>query len=749
MTGLTKRNTTKLARKGQPSHPSHGTIPFSVDSALLRELGERLVGKPHIALAELVKNSYDADATSVIIRFKGDVIEVHDNGHGMDFEEFQSFWMRIGSPHKQEQQVSRNLARPVTGSKGVGRLAVQFLGNKLKLRTVSEKDHLELQASVNWDEAIHAGELTEAVAEYKEGPIATSFPADSGHGTVIILSGLNQSWHSEAIVELAREIWWLQPPFRENPRLVTERQKGFGVKLEGADPEAIEKFEQQMRAYLDIWHARIVGKLSEPKKNDRNSSTIHLFLEFIDGQKARWDFSAPRGLTSLEFEIRVFHLRYRQRLGIQVDLAREYLSQFGGVHVYDAGFHLPYYGIEHDWLDIEIDHSHRLSKSKLLPESLQVPEGMNYLPTQTRLLGVVHVDTSHEREIATRRKSVKEGEYLKIQISRDRLVDNGAYRILRAIVRTALDFYAMQEARRAVEEIEALRPVESTSEKFERVDRVLTHYENAIPERVFKELRRHVQEAIRVSETESEEVVRHIGLLGSLATAGISALAYQHEVTKQFHLLDSIIEQLRSLRISDRKAQNRLNDAADQMSNWLKRARSMRSLFSYLLDEENREAKGRFKAKDLVGEVLRQMNVLIKGVVVDINEIGEGLRLPEGAFTEWSAILQNVILNAVNAMIDTKVRKIQISSRLRGSRISIIIQDTGVGVDLETADDLFKPFVRKLKISAERKALGFGGSGLGLAIVRMISGNLNTTAAFIKPEKGFRTAFSLSWEEQK
>ncbi|MEI6128403.1 MAG: hypothetical protein WCQ99_17805, partial [Pseudomonadota bacterium] len=36
---------------------------FSVDSMLLRELGERLVGRPHIALAELVKNSYDADAT--------------------------------------------------------------------------------------------------------------------------------------------------------------------------------------------------------------------------------------------------------------------------------------------------------------------------------------------------------------------------------------------------------------------------------------------------------------------------------------------------------------------------------------------------------------------------------------------------------------------------------------------------------------------------------------------------------------
>lgn len=39
-----------------------GSSEFTVDAVLLKELGERLVGKPHIALAELVKNAYDADA---------------------------------------------------------------------------------------------------------------------------------------------------------------------------------------------------------------------------------------------------------------------------------------------------------------------------------------------------------------------------------------------------------------------------------------------------------------------------------------------------------------------------------------------------------------------------------------------------------------------------------------------------------------------------------------------------------------
>lgn len=57
---------------------------------LFFELGERLVGKPHIALAELVKNSYDADATEVVIRFSEDSITIVDNGDGMSPLEFKN-----------------------------------------------------------------------------------------------------------------------------------------------------------------------------------------------------------------------------------------------------------------------------------------------------------------------------------------------------------------------------------------------------------------------------------------------------------------------------------------------------------------------------------------------------------------------------------------------------------------------------------------------------------------------------------
>lgn len=82
---------------------------FKADSALLRELGERLVGKPYIALAELIKNAYDADATRCVITLTSTRIEVADDGHGMTEKEFLDYWMTVGTRHKQHSETSRTL----------------------------------------------------------------------------------------------------------------------------------------------------------------------------------------------------------------------------------------------------------------------------------------------------------------------------------------------------------------------------------------------------------------------------------------------------------------------------------------------------------------------------------------------------------------------------------------------------------------------------------------------------------------
>jgi len=71
-------------------------VKFSVDASLIERLGNELVSKKETALSELVKNSYDADATEVNLIFKdtdekGGTLIIEDNGTGMTEEELMVF----------------------------------------------------------------------------------------------------------------------------------------------------------------------------------------------------------------------------------------------------------------------------------------------------------------------------------------------------------------------------------------------------------------------------------------------------------------------------------------------------------------------------------------------------------------------------------------------------------------------------------------------------------------------------------
>lgn len=723
-----------------------GSVRFSVDSALLRELGERLVGKPHIALAELVKNAYDADATKVVIRVAPDRIEVSDNGHGMNFDEFQRFWMRIGTPAKQHQRVSRSLSRPLTGSKGVGRLAVQFLARHLQLHTVSVNDvDRELIATVDWDQAVVADELTNAEARFRVVPRSSNFPDDGRHGTTLVLTRLNQGWDTADFRDLAQEIWWLQPPFKRNPLLSTDEQKTFEVVLDTPDPEHTRQFVAQMQAYLNLWFARLVGRLVKSSNSD--SAMIDLLLEFKDGERLRTSYPVQGyALHHLEFEIRVFLLKYRQAHGISVHDAREYLKEYGGVHIYDAGFHLPYYGLETDWLNLQLDHSRRLSRSALLPESLHVPGGMEHLPTNRNVFGVVHIDTATERSMGACLKSPI-SDILSVQVTRDRLADNDAFEILRRTIRWALDFYAVQRMRRELEVATEQRPVESPQKKYLRVESTLERFRPEIPPPVFHELERAVEDAISASTSEAKSTSLQISTLGPLATAGVCALAYEHEIGKELHKLEHLAKKIREITNNNPGLAPDLSALAQSLEEWVERARSTRALFSHLMDTENRTLRQRFRAVSVVRQVQEQMGILLRGIEMRSSDIDSAVMLPEASFAEWSAILQNVLINAANAMLDSSRKLVQVSTRASGLNRSLIVQDTGVGIDLASTDELFRPFTRKLELSPERRALGMGGMGLGLSIVRMIAGEIGCRVTFVQPDAGFSAAFEISWRE--
>ncbi|WP_447722268.1 ATP-binding protein [Aquipseudomonas campi] len=719
--------------------PKKNFKEFTVDAALLRELGERLVGKPHVALSELVKNSYDADATEVEILFGEDSITVSDNGTGMSQSDFVNHWLRVGTIHKQTNTTTPR-GRTVTGSKGIGRLSVQFLGEQLELVS-KKKGESQFEAVVDWPENIDAGDLISAGAYVfptnSREPVHGKFAT----GTSVTIRGLKQQWGKSELRDLARELWFLQPP--EILLKSLNRKDKFQIAIKGVADDEERSFSDQMHQAFENWIAVIEGELKDGSKG--GGSKVKVTFKNGDEYNASYKENTPL-LDSARFKIYVFKLSGKQTGGVEVTTARKYFRRYGGVHVYDNNFRLPFYGgEEQDWLGLEYDHSHRLNRSVLLPPEFQVPSGLNDLPTNGRIFGLVQISTSNERKVAAQAQ-LRRGNYLNVQVTRDRLIDNHAFQQLVNTVRWALDFYAMRSfERRQKEKLSKRLEIPETETKSTEIQEQLFKISLSAPAQVAKQIEKVSENLRELKELEDQRksaINAERVLLAALATTGMAALAMEHELQKELVVLYGIKDQLKSKRgaLSEAKI-------IEALDNWAERTTRARKLFSPLMNEYDREKRNKYKAKKVIDQIVKNSEAVMRDVSVEV-DIPSDLQLPEATFAGWNAIFQNVLINAVNAMIDSKVRRIHCSSEFDDGEHTIYVQDTGVGVRLHDSSDLFKPFVRRLEIPEERKSLGLGGMGIGLTIVKMVADSLDCEVSFVEPAPSFKTAFKISWSDQ-
>ncbi len=717
-------------------------VEFQADAELIRELGERLVGADHIALAELVKNAYDADATLCSIKLEGNRIIVSDNGNGMRDDEFRNFWMRIGSTHKRERGTSKRFRRNVTGSKGVGRLSAQFLAHRMQLVTVAEDDpsHQAVHALIDWDSAVTAGDLTSAKALFRVEPDArVSFPEDSSNGTTVILEGLKRTWGEADIKRLGQQLWMLNSPLPRFGRLADggAAANNFVITFQTTLPGLDSAFERQMRAAIDAYYAVIDGELR--REQDKCISTIR--VRFRNGETYSETFEHEPLIKSANWQVRVYDLVGRQPSGVPVDVARRYFEQFG-VMMFDAGFRLPYYGAANDWLGIERDHAGRLSRSKLLPDRLQTTRGLNDLPTQDRLLGVVVIDTGSE-ERSARELALPTDQYLQILVTRDRLVENSAFRTLNRAVRQSLDLYATRERSRTEIVERAILPLESPATKLRRIDGLVREVVDRYPfDDAVAVLREEIQSLDLVVEETARADDAARALLGPLASAGMAALAMEHENRKEIGRARSKLTAL--LKLAEDRDDAELERLVADLQDWLTRFEEGRKVFAPLIEADDRERVEELPAYGTVREIVANVAGLIQPTKVQI-DVPRELVLPPATFAEWHALFQNVLINASNAMLDEAHPRVLVTGGQGERQAWLRFSDIGTGVDLAAASELFQPFKRKQEISRDRMELGLGGTGLGLTIVRMIANQRGCACGFVEPREGWQTAFEISW----
>ncbi|WP_303031950.1 ATP-binding protein [uncultured Duncaniella sp.] len=195
-------------------------FPIRATSHIINLLGDELIGSDSLAIFELVKNSYDADATKVTIYFNdldnsNRNIVIEDNGSGMTPQIIQNVWLTIGTDYKKKKaKISPIFHRSSLGNKGVGRLAVHRLADEITLESQARGEIFGSRLHINWSELIKSEEYIEDLSVVVEDGVTDLF--ETGHGTRIILTGLKtKKWTKVILKDLAQKIMNIKNPFED------------------------------------------------------------------------------------------------------------------------------------------------------------------------------------------------------------------------------------------------------------------------------------------------------------------------------------------------------------------------------------------------------------------------------------------------------------------------------------------------------------------------------------------------------
>lgn len=359
---------------------------FRPRARLLQILGDQLIGSSRLAVFELVKNAYDADASKVVVRLldldEGNPrIEVKDDGSGMSFETIRDIWLVPADDHRERQRKegrrSPKFNRLPLGEKGVGRFAVHKLGDRIELVTRAEGDR-ECLVQIDWREMMQNHLLEEAKVSVTEREPEVFNGGDTGT-RVRIKDVRDTEWTRRDVRELRRQLTSITSPFRD-------REDAFEIVLMVPDhPDWLEDlpdsstlmeqapwvftFEFDGNAITWKYTFRGVQNLNaEPRKaSGREALQILSEPEPDDldpgggGSRRRStkvvaDHDTLRGIGPVSG---TFHIWDRDKLTMlqypNRSVIERFLDQNGGVRVYRDDVRVYNYGEEgDDWLGLDI-----------------------------------------------------------------------------------------------------------------------------------------------------------------------------------------------------------------------------------------------------------------------------------------------------------------------------------------------------------------------------------------------------------
>ncbi len=350
-------------------------LKFRISSALKNLIGKDLITNQYIAIFELVKNSFDAKAKKVTIKFENiydsnlSKIIISDDGKGMNNIDLVQKWLFVAYSAKSEgtediedpinnatdnvdtQEDYRNKIskRVYAGAKGVGRFSCDRLGEKLIL--ITKKDELDSKTEVlevDWKdfEKDAKDEFINVSVRHK---VINNNQYKMDHGTILEITELRDIWDREKLFKLKHSLEKLINPidhgddFKIEIIVDEEKTKDSLLKL---DRDKVNGYiKNTIFETLDIKTTQIVSEISSEGK------TITTTLK--DRGSLIYKITEKNPYNSIsDIKIHLFQLNQASKYNFSLVMGVPPV-QYGSIFVYKNGFRVyPYGEVDTDIFDL-------------------------------------------------------------------------------------------------------------------------------------------------------------------------------------------------------------------------------------------------------------------------------------------------------------------------------------------------------------------------------------------------------------
>ena len=713
-----------MAKKMTEEEIGSEQIPFRIHPRVFAALGADLVTNDVVAIIELVKNSYDAFAENVWLRFREDptldmLLEIEDDGNGMTKEIIENVWCHVATPYKEQNPYVRNgkKKRRVVGEKGLGRLSVARLGERLQMLTKAPGDPC-WEVSVNWSDISRGDDLSESFAGCKEYFGKSPFKKS---GTQIRIFDLKQEWDENRVSDLKENLARLISPFSVHGNFkiymsVFGEDTTEEVEIEA--PEFLSKPKYRIKGNVDkngnvngtYQFASISGGTPRYKKLKLPWYRIHEIIQ----DRTRFQFSSERANCGpFSFEIRVWDIasddmkEIAGRFDFKKSQVRKAIRAHKGISVYrDGVLILPKSDNARDWLGLDL---RRISK---VGTRLSTSQIVGYISISAEKNPLIK-DTSDRERLASCVEVAEFEEILKAIVfllenerDEDRIRPDREKPMKNLFEKLSVDEFS--------EEVMAL------SDEGAEIAKVIP------PLRTFRDSH----------DSARKEIQERFVYYSRLATVGTIAEMLVHEIRNRTIAFGSFLK-ITQDRFGPfkEKAFEVVFRSADRAVDALER---LADTFAPLASRNFR----RRKRASILEEQIRECLTLHKG---EIERNHVRCRVPESETKvavdpgELDAIILNLITNAVYWMREVPKEKRELKFSFTfindGERVLVDVQDTGPGISMDDMEKVFWPGVTSKP----------GGIGMGLTValelVAAYGGRMSTK--YIGNNGGASFAFDL------